>query len=219
MSKLIYDNPLSSEKDIKDFILEGNADISFEGGVMRLSNRSSSEGQKSKFVLWCPKVFPADIKIEWEFRPVQEPGLAMLLFAAKPRTGGGSIFDKELRERTGEYEQYHSGDINTFHLSYFRRKEAYERSFHTCNLRKSYGAYLVTQGADPLPDASEDAQWYQMEVVKRGARVSFYINELKIFEFYDDGMTFGDILTGGNIGFRQVSPMVAEYRNFRVTWI
>ena len=220
MSKIIYDNPLSCEKDIKDFVLEGEADISFDNGVMRLSGKKSpAEGQKANFVLWCPMVFPADIRIEWEFRPIKEPGLAMLFFAAKPRSGHGSIFDSSLQARTGEYEQYHSGDINAYHLSYFRRKEPSERSFHTCLLRKSYGAYLVCQGADPIPDASEDAQWYQMSVTKRGSRISFYINELKIFEFYDDGMTFGDILTGGNIGFRQLSPMVAEYKNFKVTWI
>ena len=220
MPKIICNNPLSCEDDIKDFVLEGEADISFSGGAMRLaSKRPSSEGQKANFVLWCPKVFPADIMIEWEFRPIREPGLAMLFFAAKPKNGPGSIFDGAIAKRTGEYEQYHSGDINTYHLSYFRRKEPSERGFHTCNLRKSYGGFLVSQGADPIPDASENADWYNMRVVKRGSKVSFYINDLQIFDYYDDGMTFGDLLTGGNIGFRQLSPMVAEYRNLKVTWI
>ncbi|WP_022777832.1 DUF1961 family protein [Butyrivibrio sp. AE3009] len=220
MPKIICNNPLSCEDDIKDFVLEGEADISFSGGAMRLaSKRPSSEGQKANFVLWCPKVFPADIMIEWEFRPIREPGLAMLFFAAKPKNGPGSIFDGALLRRTGEYEQYHSGDLNTYHLSYFRRKEPSERGFHTCNLIKSYGGFLVSQGADPIPDASENADWYNMRVVKRGSKVSFYINDLQIFDFYDDGMTFGDLLTGGNIGFRQLSPMVAEYRNLKVTWI
>ncbi len=220
MSKVIYENPLSCEGDIKDFILEGRARISFPGGVMRFENELSAlEGQRANFVLWCPRVFPADIKIEWEFRPLKEPGLAMLFFAAKPRNGVGSIFDEELEERTGEYKQYHSGDINTFHVSYFRRKQPDERRFHTCNLRKSYGGNLVCQGADPIPDASPDSEWYRLSVLKRGARVSMSINDLQIFEYYDDGMTYGDILTGGSIGFRQLAPMVAEYRNLRVTWI
>jgi hypothetical protein len=220
MSKVIYDNPLSSKEDIKDFILEGKADISFPEGVMRLENQlSADEGQKANFVLWCPMVFPADIRIEWEFRPIKEPGLAMLFFAAKPRSGPGSIFDDSMEKRTGEYEQYHSGDINTFHISYFRRKEPSERSFHTCNLRKSYGCQLVAQGADPIPEASENSEWYRMKVVKRGYMVQLYINELQILEFVDDSITFGSILTGGNIGFRQLAPLVAEYRNLKVTWI
>ena len=211
MPKLIYSNPLSCKDDIKDFVLEGEADISFPGNVMRL--------EKGNFVLWCPTVFPADIMIEWEFRPVEEPGFAQMFFAARPRTGPGNIFDARLQKRSGEYDRYHSGDINAYHISYFRRKEDSERSFHTCNLRKSFGCHLVSQGADPIPDASPDSQWYQMRIIKRAARVSFFINELQIMEFFDDGMTFGSILTGGNIGFRQLDPLVAEYRNLQVTWI
>ncbi|MCR5556825.1 MAG: YesU family protein, partial [Butyrivibrio sp.] len=122
-------------------------------------------------------------------------------------------------KRTGEYPQYHSGDINAFHVSYFRRKEPDERAFHTCNLRKSYGFHLVAQGADPIPDASNDSEWYRIRVVKKRGQIGFFINDLTIFEYADDGVTYGDILTGGCIGFRQLAPMVAEYRNLRVTWI
>ncbi len=220
MSKVIYENPLSSEDDIKDFVLEGKANISFPEGAMRLENAlSASEGQKANFVLWCPVAFPADVRIEWEFKPIKEPGLAMLFFAAKARNSGEDIFDESLEKRTGEYRQYHSGDINAFHVSYFRRKEPDERAFHTCNLRKSYGFHLVCQGADPIPDASPDAEWYKIKVVKNKDKVSFYVNDLQIFEFVDDGRSYGDLLTGGNVGFRQLAPMIAEYRNLKVTWI
>ncbi|MCR4756601.1 MAG: YesU family protein [Butyrivibrio sp.] len=220
MSKIIYENPLSSAEDIKDFILEGKAKISFENGAMRLENElSAEEGQKANFVLWCPQSFPADVKIEWEFRPIKEPGLAMMFFAAKARSGAVDLFDESLEKRTGEYRQYHSGDINAFHVSYFRRKEPDERAFHTCNLRKSYGFHLVCQGADPIPDASVDSEWYKITVLKTKNKVLFLVNDLQIFEFIDDGMTYGNLLTGGNVGFRQLAPMIAEYRNLTVTWI
>ncbi len=219
MAKLIYENPLNSESCLQDFELEGRANISFSKGVMRLeSELEPDEGQRANFVLWCKIAFPSDVAIEWEFRPIKEPGLAMMFFAAKGRNGA-SIFDESLQPRTGEYQQYHSGDINAFHVSYFRRKEESERAFHTCNLRKSYGFNLVAQGADPIPDASVDSPWYSMTIVKQSGRIRFNINHLQIFEFDDDGISYGDILTGGCIGFRQLSPMVAEYRNLRVTWI
>ena len=219
MAKLIYENPLNSEKCLQDFELEGRANISFSKGVMRLeSELEPDEGQRANFVLWCKMAFPSDVAIEWEFRPIKEPGLAMMFFAAKGRNGA-SIFDSSLSPRTGEYQQYHSGDINAFHVSYFRRKEESERAFHTCNLRKSYGFNLVAQGADPIPDASTDSPWYSMTIIKQSGRIEFNINHLQIFEFDDDGISYGDILTGGCIGFRQLSPMVAEYRNLRVTWI
>ena len=81
----------------------------------------------------------------------------MMFFAAQGRNGE-NLFDPQLQKRTGEYIQYHHGDINAFHVSYFRRKEPDERAFHTCNLRKSYGFYLVCQGADPAADSGADAE-------------------------------------------------------------
>lgn len=216
MEKLIYSNPLSCEEDIKGFILEGSAKLSFPNGKLCMENAISAEaGQKANFVLWCDRDLPDDVRISWKFRPIKEPGLAILFFSA---TGinGEDIFDEKLQKRTGEYPLYHHGDINAFHVSYFRRKESDERAFHTCNLRKSYGFHLVTQGADPIPDADECTEDYTLEVVKKGLYVSFSVNGLRVFEFFDDGETYGKLLHGGKIGFRQLAPMIAEYSDLKV---
>ena len=149
---LIYENPLSGPEDLKNFILEGRAALSYPEGALRLENAEDpAAGQKANYVLWCPRVFPSDFLMEIDFRPIREPGLAMIFFAASGR-GGLDLFDPRLAPRTGEYVQYHHGDMDAFHLSFFRRKEPDERRFHTCNLRKSYGFHLVAQGADPIPD-------------------------------------------------------------------
>lgn len=215
-AKLIYDNPLRQEADIADFVLEGSARLSFPEGRLRMENAlSAADGQKANYVLWCPEEFPADVYMEWEFRPIKEPGLAILFFSAKGRNGE-DIFDPALAVRTGEYVQYHHGDINAFHVSYFRRKEPDERAFHTCNLRKSYGFYLTAQGGDPIPDAREAREPYRLAVLKKGNEVRFFINELEIFTYADDASTYGPALTGGKAGFRQLAPLIAEYGEFRV---
>lgn len=94
-------------------------------------------------------------------------GLAILFFAAAG-AGGKDLFDPSLPARTGEYDQYHHGEMDAYHISYFRRMWEEERAFHTCNLRKSYGFHLVAQGADPLPDTADMTADYRMLVVKRG---------------------------------------------------
>ncbi len=214
--KLIYHNPLSCPEDVKDFVLEGSAKISFEDGKMRLENAmDASNGQKANYVLWCPEDFPSDVYIEWDFRPLREPGLCILFFAARGKDGQ-SIFSENLAKRTGEYVQYHHGDINAFHVSYFRRKEPDERAFHTCNLRKSYGFHLVAQGADPIPGVEDAREMYHIGVLKKDNVVKFYVNELEVFSFEDDGRTYGDLLKGGKVGFRQLAPLVAEYSDLRV---
>lgn len=213
---LVYENPLSSPQDLEDFLLEGSARMSFPGGKLCLENAQSAMlGQKANYVLWCKKAFPADLLLELSFRPLREPGLAMLFFAASGREGRG-LFDPSLSPRTGEYIQYHHGDINAFHLSFFRRKEADERRFHTCNLRKSYGFYLVAQGADPIPDAADADEPYLLSLLKSGPEIRFAVNGLEVLRYHDDGVSCGPLLQGGCIGLRQLAPMAGEYSSLRV---
>ncbi|MEK4063447.1 MULTISPECIES: DUF1961 family protein [unclassified Paenibacillus] len=212
----IYHNPLASTSDIAGFQMEGEGALSFPLQRMRLESTISAEaGQKANVVLWCPEEFPADIAVSWKFRPLREPGLAILFIAAKGK-GGKDLFDPALARRTGEYDQYHHGQMDTYHISYFRRRWVEEREFHTCNLRKSYGFHLVAQGADPLPSVSDMTESYRMLVVKRGPVLSFAINELPVFTWIDDGDTYGPLLTGGKMGFRQMAPLIAEYSDLTV---
>lgn len=213
---LLYNNPLENVENIRDFIIEGKAEVSFHHGAMRLENAMEAElGQKANYVLWCDKVFPSNIKIEWEFRPLTDVGLCIMFFAAVGKDGR-DLFDPSLTPRTGEYPLYHSGDINAFHVSYFRRKEADERAFHTCNLRKSYGFHLVAQGADPIPGSEDAKDFYKITLTKWENEVTFAVNGLSVFTYVDDGTTFGQLLGGGRIGFRQLAPLVAEYKNLKV---
>ncbi|MNY82866.1 hypothetical protein D3C86_2252240 [compost metagenome] len=55
-----------------------------------------------------------------------------------------------------------------------------------------------------------------MKVIKWGREIHFFINDLPIFEWEDDGETFGQVLQGGKLGFRQMAPLIAEYANLRV---
>ena len=215
-TELIYENPLAAEADVARFCLEGEAAISFPQGRMRMENRRDpAEGQKANFVYWCPQDLPSDISISWDFWPILEPGLCILFFAA---TGiqGQDLFDPGLAPRTGEYNTYHHGDINALHISYFRRKHPQERAFHTCNLRKSYGFHMVAQGADPLPSVADAQPPYHIQLVKCGPEIAFHINDLPVLRFLDDGETYGPLLGGGKIGFRQMAPLIAEYANLQV---
>ena len=214
--KQIYGNPLASEADLEDFVLEGNARMSFPEHRLRLENaESASLGQKANYVLWCRETFPADFLMDISFQPIREPGLAMLFFAAGGRNGE-DLFDPGLAPRTGEYTQYHHGDINAFHLSFFRRKEKDERSFHTCNLRKSYGFFLTAQGADPIPDAADATEPYVLSLLKKGPDVRFAVNGLEVLRFTDDGNSCGPLLGSGKIGLRQLAPMIGEYSDWKV---
>jgi hypothetical protein len=178
--------------------------------------------QRANLVFWCPEVFPDNIRISWEFTPLREPGLAILFFAASGKEGR-DLFDPSLAPRNGPYNQYHHGDIHALHVSYFRRRYVTECSFHLCNLRKSYGFHMVAQGADPIPPVAHAKGPYRLTVIKRGPDTVFRIGslnprdpDLEVLRWRDDGKTFGPLLRGGRIGFRQMAPLVAEYANLTV---
>ncbi|MBS14601.1 MAG: hypothetical protein CME19_23810 [Gemmatimonadetes bacterium] len=216
LGNIIYQNALTDPTDVVGFKMEGDAAVTFPQGRMRMENcRDPEEGQAANFVYWCPENFPHDIVVSWDWWPIREPGLCILFFSAIGGEGQ-DLFDPALNERHGEYNQYHSSDINALHVSYFRRKNPDERAFHTCNLRKSHGFHLVCQGADPLPSVDDATPPYRIRLVKCADTVSFSINDLEIFEWVDDGETYGPLLGGGKIGFRQMAPLIGEYANLVV---
>ena len=215
--KCVYDNPLLSCNDILDWRLEGEANIQFDDNRLHLENKLDAElfGDDAHWVFWCPVTFSDKIIIEWDFYPIQEPGLCMIFFAATGREGE-DLFDPKLPKRTGKYPEYHSGVINALHLSYFRHKHADERAFRTCNLRKSYGFHLAAVGADPLPPVEDALPPYKMSLVKYEGIVQFTINQLPVLKWEDDGREYGEIVQGGKLGFRQMAPMKAAYSNLKV---
>jgi len=208
---LLYANPLAAAADVRDFVREGPATLTFPHGHLRLEG-GAAVGEN--FLLWCPETFPADIAVSWDFRPLTDAGLAMCWFAATGRQGE-DLFSPTLRPRAGHYPQYFDGDINAFHLSYYRRNPG-EIEFRTCNLRKSHGFHLVCQGGDPLPDACYARDFYRIQVVKCGAHVQFAINDLSLLHWQDDGVTHGPLLGGGKFGFRQMAGLIADYANLTV---
>lgn len=217
MEKLIYENPLSSPDDVKDWIMEGKAKITFSNGKMVMESvLDRSHGQASNFVYWCNIKMPDNIKIEWDFSPLSEEGLAILFFAANGNDNK-DLFDENLEKRTGPYIQYHSGDINAFHISYYRRSEKDELELNVANLRKSKGFHLVALGADPIPAAKyTSGKPYHLTIKKLTDTVIFIINGIEIFKYNDDSKTYGEHLTDGYIGFRQKTPLIGEYSNLKV---
>ncbi len=215
--RLLYDNPLSSPSDVDGWIMEGQARVTFEGRGMRMASvLDPSAGQAANFVYWCDRKFPDNIIIEWEFSPLSEEGLAILFFGADGKDGK-DLFDKSLAKRTGPYIQYHTGDINAFHVSYYRRSETEERALNVANLRKSAGFYLAAQGADPIPASRyRSNEPYRLAILKTRARVEFYVNDIFVFRFDDDGKKYGGYITEGYIGLRQKTPLIGEYSNLRV---
>ncbi|HEX7009991.1 MAG TPA: DUF1961 family protein, partial [Phycisphaeraceae bacterium] len=209
--ELIYDNPLSSPSDLAGWRMEGPGQVTFEQGAMILRS-TRPDGPNGNFVYWCDRDFPDHIRVEWEVQPVEDQGLCIIFFSAKGRHGE-DIFDPSLAPRNGVFSQYHSGDINCYHISYYANAPDAPGRI-TINMRKNHGLYLVTNGPAGIIPGSR--AWHTVTLVKDGPRIQMGIDGKRVIDFFDDGQTYGPILGGGKIGLRQMQWTRMKYRNFRV---
>ncbi len=208
IGELIYENALSSEADLDGAVIESSEEdqpvITFDNGRMRMES-------DVHFLLWFPDDLPDNIAVTWEFLPEVDDGLAMFWFCAKGREGE-DLFDPSLDERTGSYSQYNRGDINAYHLAYFRRNPWDDPHLNTVNLRKSYGHELVALGANPIPAVEHVEDLYTIQVIKSGPNIQVSINDIVVVDWYDEDEYWEE----GKIGFRQMANLAAEYANLRV---
>jgi hypothetical protein len=161
--------------------------------------------------MWCPENFPENFIAEWDVQIVSKYGLCIVFFAANG-DNGKSIFDPSLAKRNGIFKQYHSGDINSYHISYYAATPLGVRSM--ANMRKNKGFYLVANG--PTGIEYGDKSVHKIKLIKEGGHTQLAVNGKKIIDFTDDGKTYDSIWKSGKIGLRQMKWTKAKYRNFKV---
>ena len=136
-----FDNPAV----LKDWRLEGGKRMSIADGKLVLESEPGSNGSQTianHLVCWLVKEMPADFLLEFSVRPQnRQQGLNIVFFNARG-LHGENIFEPPIRPRNGLFKQYHSGDLNNYHISYW----AGDRG--TANVRKNQRFHLVAVGRD-----------------------------------------------------------------------
>ncbi|MGH9840288.1 MAG: DUF1961 family protein [Blastocatellia bacterium] len=203
----IYETSFDDPAVLKDWKLEGGKQMSVAGGNLALE----SGGRNNHLVCWLRKEAPADFLLEFTFRPQhRQEGLAIVFFNARGLKGE-SIFDQALAPRDGTFDQYHSGDLNNYHISYWAAGR------ETAHIRKNKGFQLVAQGQDLVAPAPADA-FQTIRVYKRGGKIRLIVDNMVAVADDDDGQTYGPVHThAGWIGLRQMGHAVrGEYGHLKL---
>lgn len=210
----VYQTSFDDETVLKDWQLEGGKRASVSKGnlVLESEPRQTDRGKDpNHLVFWLKKEVPADFLLEFTVRPQnRREGLNIVFFNARG-IGGQSIFDPSLQPRGGVFKQYHSGDLNNYHVSYW----AGTRGF--ANLRKNHGFHLVASGKDYIISGDADA-FQTVQIYKRGAKIRVAVDGLVSVAFDDDGQTYGPVLDqSGWIGLRQMGHTLrCEYGHVKI---
>lgn len=209
-----YEATFGDAAALKDWRLEGGKRMGIESG--RLVLESGPGGDKpspadNHLVCWLAKEMPADFLLEFSVRPQdRKRGLNIIFFSARG-IHGEAIFDPALQPRGGFFRQYHSGDLNNYHISYW----AGDRG--TANARKNWGFALVATGPDLVVEGPMDA-FQTIRLYKRGGVIRLMVDDIISVAFDDDGKTHGPVWThSGWIGLRQMGHTIrCEYDNLKV---
>jgi len=210
----VYETSFDDEATLEDWKLEGGKRASVSDGnlVLESEPRQTEEGSDpNHLVFWLKKEAPADFLLEFTVRPKNpREGLNIVFFNARG-INGESIFDPSLQKRNGIFKQYHSGDLNSYHVSYW----AGDRGFS--NLRKNRGFHLVSSGKDYIATGDADA-FQTVQIHKRGGEIRVMVDSVVALAFDDDGQIYGPVHThSGWIGLRQMGHTLrCEYGYVKV---
>ncbi len=211
----VYRSGFDSDDALQDWLLEGGKDMRVEEGSLVLESEGEYTrpvgGQGNHLVAWLKPEMPANFYLEFDFRPEKkQQGLAIIFFNARG-LHGESVFDASLKKRKGNFKQYHSGDLNNYHISYWSGARA------GSNLRKNKGFQLVASGEDPISADTTDS-FNRVGLYKDGGVIRYYVDGKLALEFVDDGKAYGQIWDNpGWIALRQMDHAhLCQYDNLTV---
>ena len=210
----VYVTTFDNVEVLKDWKLEGGKRMSVADGKLVLESvapTAKHTATDNHLVCWLTKDMPSDFLLEFSVRPQnRKEGLNIIFFNARG-VHGESIFDPALKPRTGKFSQYHSGDLNNYHISYW----AGERG--SANLRKNAGFHLVATGPDLITSAPTNV-FQTIRLYKRGGTIRLMVDDIVSVAFDDDGKTYGPVWNhSGWIGLRQMAHTIrCEYDNLKV---
>ena len=198
--------------DGRDWVFEGPGKAWTQCG--RLHIESARPKEAGHVVLWNTRAFPADFLLEFGMSPQDSSmGLNIVFFCATSRVGGG-IFDLGLPRRDGVFRNYHSGALDSYHVSYWAVAPTGVPR-RTANLRKNHGFFLPACGTDRI--AGQGVGPHTVRLLKVGNKIWLETRGQLSLVFDDDGATYGPVLGGGRMGLRQMGHTHrASYTHFKV---
>jgi hypothetical protein len=207
--QVLYENSLSDESLVSDWIMEGPGKVVCRAGWMEMF----SPDEKWHHVFWCKREFPSRFIAEWEVQNLHPAAGLLIVFFAARGAKGEDIFDCSLPLRDGTFSFYTKGRMNSYHISYYANNPK-NRERELAHLRKNPWPAFVEVGSEGIPRNSVAV--HRARLIKNDNSIAFFIDNRKVIDWKDDGVALGAVYGSGKIGFRQMQWSHFRYRNFKV---
>ncbi len=211
----VYRTEFDDPAEKRDWVFEGGRSMTIAGGKLILESAPPADPTQlslNHLVCWLRREVPTDFLLEMAVRPQDKRHGLNIVFFNTRGVDGESVFAPSLAPRDGLFKQYHSGDLNNYHVSYWAPPRG------TTHIRKNRGFHLVAvSDLDPIAAAPEET-FDIVRIYKRDNFLRVTVNDRVIVAWDDDGKTYGPVLThSGWIGLRQMGHTLrCEYDRLAV---
>jgi len=216
---LAYGNKLTGPADFdawkqqgcleKPFTLKAR-EITPEGLLLQTPDDIHTE---SRVYFWSPDIFEGDLAVEFEFRPEQATGLALLVVQASGMQREDFITDHPPRT-SGAMDTIISDRVRNYHWEFFR---------HAVDVRGDLATQVFVKNPWMKPLAMSSLaplaldQWHRLQFVQEGNRLRGMIDGQLAFDVTDDPWTHtGPVLDRGRIGLRLMYGTRMRFRDLKV---
>jgi hypothetical protein len=174
-----------------------------------------SENFGRQLYLWTKRTFEGDILIEFEFKPLQEFGLALVVFHASGMSREDFMADYPPRT-SGRMLTVHSEDVRNYHCEYYRKMNAVRNDIASAAVIKNPYQWPLAYGT--LPGSLEVNAWHRLRIRTDHGRIAVSLDGKCICEGRDIPLTNnGPLLTFGRVALRQMVNTKMIYRDLRVS--
>jgi hypothetical protein len=168
---------------------------------------------ESRVYFWSPRVYEGDVAVEFEFRPEQTTGLALLVVQASGIHREDFLTDHP-RRTTGSMETIIGDRVRNYHWEFYRK---------AVDVRGDLGTQVLCKNPWERPMAMvalppyELHRWYKLRFVQEGPRLRGSIDGQLCFDVTDDAfLNMGPVLNAGRIALRLMYGSRMRFRNLKV---
>lgn len=185
-------------------------EITPEGLLLQTPDTIDTE---SRVYFWSPDRFEGDLAVEFEFRPEQGTGLALLVVQASGMQREDFLTDHPPRT-SGAMDTIISDRVRNYHWEFFRHAVDVRGDLATqVFVKNPWMKPLAMSSLAPLPLH----QWHRLTFVQEGARLRGFINGLPAFDVTEDPLAHaGPVLDCGRIGLRLMYGTKMRFQNLGV---
>ena len=164
--------------------------------------------------LWTRRAFEGDLAVDYEFMPLKEGGLSLLMTQVTGMQREDFMADHRLR-KSGAMRMVCWENVRNYHWEYFREMD---------DCRHDVGSHLLVKNPwmRPLtfqchPERIAVGRWHRLQFVQEGARLRGTLDGRLIFDVQDKGFSNnGAVGTAGHIALRCMFKTRLLVRDLRV---